>query len=69
MVEAVDGDLVIRAAVTIDGEEIEIDFAGTAPQHRGNLNCPLAVTRSARSSSSAALTDPDVPASGGAFRR
>ena len=26
---------------------VEIDFTGTAPQHRGNLNCPLAVTRSA----------------------
>ena len=37
----------IRAAVTIAGDGIEIDFAGTAPQHDGNLNCPLAVTRSA----------------------
>jgi N-methylhydantoinase B len=67
VVEAVDGDLVIRAAVTIAGEEIEIDFAGTAPQHRGNLNCPLAVTRSACFFVVRALTDPDVPASGGAF--
>ncbi len=67
VVEAVDGDLVIHAAVTIAGEEIEIDFAGTAPQHRGNLNCPLAVTRSACFFVVRALTDPDVPASGGAF--
>ena len=41
---------------------------GTAPQYRGNLNCPLAVTRSAcffvvR----AASRSPDIPASGGAF--
>ena len=25
---------------TIAGDEVEIDFAGTSPQHDGNLNCP-----------------------------
>jgi N-methylhydantoinase B len=67
VLEAREGDLEIRAAVTIAGEEIEIDFAGTAPQHAGNLNCPLAVTRSAAYFVVRCLTDPDVPASGGAF--
>ena len=67
VIEAVDGDLVVRAAVTIAGDEVEIDFTGTAPQHRGNLNCPLSVTRSACFFVVRALTDPDVPASGGAF--
>jgi N-methylhydantoinase B len=67
VVEAVDGDLRIRAAVTIAGDEVEIDFAGTAPQHLGNLNCPLAVTRSACFFVVRVLTDPDIPASGGAF--
>src|SRR5262249_23092695 len=43
------------------------DFEGTAPQHGGNLNCPLAVTRSACYLVVRALTDPDVPASGGAL--
>ncbi|HEY7561267.1 MAG TPA: hydantoinase B/oxoprolinase family protein [Gaiellaceae bacterium] len=62
-----DEELVIRAAVTIAGEEIEIDFAGTDAQHAGNLNCPLAVTRSAAYFVVRCLTDPDVPASGGAF--
>jgi N-methylhydantoinase B len=72
-VEAVDvleiaaGDLEIRAAVTIAGDEIEIDFAGTAPQHDGNLNCPLAVTRSACYFVVRCATDPDLPASGGGF--
>ena len=67
LLEAPEGDLEIRAAVTIAGEEIEVDFAGTAPQHPGNLNCPLAVTRSAAYFVVRCLTDPDVPASGGAF--
>jgi N-methylhydantoinase B len=67
LLEAIEGDLVVRAAVTIAGDEIEIDFAGTAAQHPGNLNCPLAVTRSASYFVVRCLTDPDVPASGGAF--
>jgi N-methylhydantoinase B len=61
------GELEVRAAVTIDGDELEIDFAGTAAQHDGNLNCPIAVTRSACYFVVRCLTDPDVPASGGAF--
>ena len=68
VLEAADGgELEIRAAVTVDGDELEIDFTGTSPQHEGNLNCPLAVTRSACYFVVRCLTDPDVPASGGAF--
>ena len=67
VLEGVDGELELRAAVTIAGDEIEIDFAGTAPQYEGNLNCPISVTRSACYFAVRCLTDPDVPASGGAF--
>jgi N-methylhydantoinase B len=65
--EPTDGELTIRAAVTIRGDEVELDFAGTSPQHGGNLNCPLAVTRSAAYFVVRCLTAPDVPASGGAY--
>ena len=65
--EAPEGDLELRAVVTVAGDEVEIDFAGTAPQHPGNLNCPLSVTRSACYFVVRCLVDPDVPASGGAF--
>ena len=57
----------IRAAATIAGDEITFDFAGTAPQHEGNLNCPLSVTRSACYFVVRCLTAPDLPSSGGAF--
>ncbi|HLM92385.1 MAG TPA: hydantoinase B/oxoprolinase family protein, partial [Gaiellaceae bacterium] len=67
MLEAPESDLELRAAVSIAGEEIEIDFTGTAPQHEGNLNCPLAVTRAAAYFVVRCVADPDVPASGGAF--
>jgi len=61
------GALELRARVTIEGDEVEIDFGGTSPQHDGNLNCPLAVTRSACFYVVRCLTAPDLPASGGAF--
>ena len=67
VLEAPEEDLELRAAVTIDGTELEIDFSGTAPQHAGNLNCPLSVTRSACYFVVRCLTAPDLPASGGAF--
>ena len=65
--ETSSGLLEIRAAVTIGGDSIDIDFEGTAPQYDGNLNCPLAVTRSACFYVVRCLTAPDLPASGGAF--
>jgi N-methylhydantoinase B len=67
VLEAPEADLEIRVAATIAGDEIAIDFAGTAPQHDGNLNCPLAVTRSACYFVVRCLTAPDLPSSGGAF--
>jgi N-methylhydantoinase B len=65
--EPIAGELRLRVAVTIAGDGVEIDFAGTSPQHEGNLNCPLAVTRSACFYVVRCLTAPDLLASGGAF--
>jgi N-methylhydantoinase B len=67
LLETNEGELELRAAVTVAGDELAIDFAGTAPQHDGNLNCPLAVTQSACLFVVRCLTDPDVPASAGAL--
>ena len=67
ILEAPEGDLELRATVTVDQDEIDFDFAGTAPQHDGNLNCPLSVTRSACYFVVRCLTAPDLAASGGAF--
>jgi len=60
-------DLVIRVAVEIAGDEMRVDFTGTDPAGPGNLNCPIAVTRSAVYFVVRAVTDPDIPASAGAF--
>src|SRR5665213_3161522 len=47
---------------------ILLDFAGSAAQHPGNLNCPLAVTHSACYFAVRVLTDPDTPPNAGAYR-
>jgi len=60
-------DLWIRVAVTVDGERMRVDFDGTDPAGPGNCNCPLAVTRSAVYFVVRAVTDPDIPASAGAY--
>jgi len=68
VLEAAEGDLRLRLRAAIGGGQLLLDFTGSAPQHEGNLNCPLAVTRSACLFAVRALTDPDIPASAGAHR-
>ena len=68
VLEAVEGDLELHLTATVDGDRLTLDFAGSAEQHPGNLNCPLAVTRSAAYFAVRVLTDPDVPPSAGAYR-
>ena len=68
VLEASDRDLPLRLSATILGDRLTLDFTGSADQHDGNLNCPVAVTRSACMFAVRVLTDPDIPASTGAFR-
>ena len=60
-------DIRIRASVTIEGEEMTVDFAGTSPAVRGNINCPLPVTRSACFFALRVLLPKDVPANAGTY--
>jgi N-methylhydantoinase B len=68
VLEAREGDLELALEATIDADKLTLDFTGTAQQHDGNLNCPLAVTRSACYFAIRVLTDPDIPPSAGAYR-
>jgi len=61
-------DLQLELRATVSGDAMKLDFSGTAPQHDGNLNCPLAVTLSACYFALRVLTDPDVPPCAGAYR-
>ncbi len=61
-------DIEVRVRATIAGDQLGLDFSGSSPQVRGNLNCPLPVTRSAALFGVRVLLDPDAPASAGAHR-
>ena len=63
----VDEDIPIRASVEIEGDSITIDFEGTARQVRGNVNCPLPVTRSACYFALRVLLPKDIPANAGTY--
>lgn len=66
--EALDGDLDLMLTATVRGEDIVFDFTGSSGQDTGNLNCPISVTASACYFAVRVITDPDIPASAGAYR-
>jgi len=61
-------DLPVQAAVTVDGDSVSVDFAGTADQTEGPVNAVLAVTSSATYYAIRCVTDPDIPPNHGCYR-
>ena len=64
----IDDDLEIRVAVTIRDGVFHADFTGTHDAAPGNVNCPIAVTRSAVLFVVRTLLPDDVPMNGGVPR-
>jgi N-methylhydantoinase B len=61
--------LAVRATVTIAGDQVHVDFAGTAAQAPTNINCPFASTiAAALSCVKSVLTSPDIPFNEGSKR-
>ncbi|MGB0555299.1 MAG: hydantoinase B/oxoprolinase family protein [Alphaproteobacteria bacterium] len=59
----------IKAKLTIDGDGIEVDFAGSDPQVKTNMNNPFASTEAAAIAClKSVLTDPDVLINDGSTR-
>jgi N-methylhydantoinase B/oxoprolinase/acetone carboxylase alpha subunit/GrpB-like predicted nucleotidyltransferase (UPF0157 family) len=58
----------ITVLVTIDADTITFDFTGTDAQRAGNVNAVEAVTVSCVAFALRSVTDPTIPASGGALR-
>lgn len=58
----------IRAAVTVDDDEVTIDFDGSDPQVPVNCNAVFAVTLSSSMFVFRMLTDPDAPPNAGCYR-
>jgi N-methylhydantoinase B len=63
----VDEDIPIRVKIIIREDSMSIDFSGTADAVGGNVNCPLAVTRSACYFALRVLLPGDVPANAGTY--
>jgi N-methylhydantoinase B len=62
-------DLALRVAVTVSAHgHLTCDFTGTDPAARGNVNCPLSVTRSAALFVLRCLCEEDLPTNGGLQR-
>jgi N-methylhydantoinase B len=63
-----DEDIVLKVAVTVAGEEIHIDFAGSSPQSSRGINVVLNYTRAYASFAVKAAIAPGVPHNAGSFR-
>jgi N-methylhydantoinase B len=62
-----DDDVPVAVTVTIEGDSVTVDFTGTSDAVPGNINCPLAVTRSACCFALRLLLPDDVPANAGTY--
>ncbi len=63
-----DEEVVLKVAVTIDGDEIHLDFGGSSPQSRRGINVVLNYTRAYASFAVKAAISPEVPHNAGSFR-
>ncbi len=63
-----DVEVPLKVALSVTGGTLTLDFAGTAPMVRGNVNCPVQVTRAAALFVLRALLPDDVPTNEGIAR-
>ncbi|HEB33105.1 MAG TPA: hydantoinase B/oxoprolinase family protein [Spirochaetes bacterium] len=64
-----DRPVLIKTTVTVDGDRIAVDFAGTNEQVKTAINCPWAsTTSSAMSVLKMILTEPSLPLNDGCYR-
>ena len=61
-------NIIIDATVKFEQGNITVDFAGTAPQMKGNINCPLSVTAAAVYYVFRCLMPAQTPACAGSFK-
>ena len=72
--DAMEGDgqrefeIPIQVTVTVRGEEMTVDFSGSAPQVMGNVNAVSAIVESATWYCARLLADEDVPVNHGCFQ-
>lgn len=63
-----DNPVVINVSLTVAGDQVEVDFAGSSPQVAGGINSPIVFTRSAVYGAMRLAMEPSIPSSAGYFR-
>jgi N-methylhydantoinase B len=58
----------IALQVTVTPDKLTLDFAGSAPQRKGNINAVAPMTYSGSFFAVKILTDPEIPVNAGTFR-
>lgn len=62
------GPIPIAVTVTVEGDQMTVDFTGSSPQVKGAINASLSFTKSAVYACARSLMDPAIPNNEGYFR-
>jgi len=63
-----DEPIKLQVNVQVRGDSMKVDFKGSAPQVRGNINCPWSCSEGAVFYTTVGLIDPYMPINSGCFR-
>lgn len=67
--DELDGPLPLQVAITVTGDEIAVDYTGSAPQHpRGGINCTMSYTLAHTVYALKCVLLPEVPSNAGCYR-
>lgn len=62
------GPIPLKCKITVGGGSLDVDFAGSAPQVRGAINCVIGATKAATFAAVRTLLSLDIPDNEGYFR-
>ncbi len=67
--DELDGPLPLCAAITVQGDELNVDFTGSAPQQpRGGINCTMTYTLAHTAYALKCALLPEIPSNAGCYR-
>ena len=64
----VDEPVKVQVNIHIKGDQMQVDFDGSSPQTKGNVNCPWACSQGGIFYTMVGIIDPDIPLNSGTFK-